>query len=158
MRYKITSVQDKSKDWKVVGAIDVSGTEIAEASVNRTNKKGETFPNFDGIVVNAEIEADLWQSPAGKSYLFAPKEQKAYGGAPRASSGGIKAAQDRKETSINKFADRKEESIAKAGAQRDAVLMVTTFYANREHDDDELKSWIEQWYKYFLNLGDIPFV
>lgn len=73
MAHRITAVQNKSKDWKVVTILNAAGDLMENISVNRTNKKGETFPNFDDIQTGASVEGTLWESPAGKTYLFAPK-------------------------------------------------------------------------------------
>ena len=76
MAHKITAVADKTKDWKVVSILNAAGEIVENISVNRTNKKGEVFPNFDAITVGASVEGQLWQSSTGKIYLFAPKETK----------------------------------------------------------------------------------
>lgn len=74
MAHKITAVQNKNNDWKVVEILNAAGDIVENISVNRTNKKGEVFPGFDDIQVGATIEGQMWQSPAGKLYLFAPKD------------------------------------------------------------------------------------
>lgn len=73
MSHKITAVQNKSADWKVVEILNAAGDIVENVSVNRTNKKGEVFPGFDDIQVGATVEGQMWQSPAGKLYLFPPK-------------------------------------------------------------------------------------
>lgn len=74
MAHQITAVDNKAKDWKVVSILNAAGDIVENVSINRTNKKGDIFPNFDGIAVGQKIEGQLWQSPAGKMYLFAPKD------------------------------------------------------------------------------------
>lgn len=73
MAHSIVKVENKTPDWKVVEILNAAGDLITGVSVNRTNKKGEVFPEFDSIVAGAKIEGQLWESPAGKTYLFAPK-------------------------------------------------------------------------------------
>ena len=76
MSHKITGVVNRNADWKVVSILNAAGDIVENVSVNRTNKKGEVFPGFDDIAVGASVEGQMWQSPAGKLYLFAPKEGK----------------------------------------------------------------------------------
>lgn len=76
MAHKVVKAEAKTIDWKVITILNAAGELVEEISVNRTNKKGETFPEFDEIIVGATIEGQLWQSPKGKLYLFPPKEQK----------------------------------------------------------------------------------
>lgn len=70
--FKIINSAPKTPDWKVVSLMGADGEEIQNVSVNRTNKKGETFPNFDDIKEGGTVDGRLWLSPAGKQYLFAP--------------------------------------------------------------------------------------
>lgn len=80
---------------------------------------------------------------------------------PRASTGfrkpNMEAVVAQKNENIRENMDTKHEAIKMAGAQRDAVLMVTTFNADGSFNDDELKEKIEEWYQYFLNRGSQPF-
>jgi hypothetical protein len=151
MKFIIEKVEDKSKDWKVTTIKGEQGS-VVGVSVNRVNNKGETFPNFDGIILGATIDGELWRSPSGKNYLFAPKP--ASTGGSRANP-GIAKAMERKETSIAKFQDSKETSIKLAGAMRDAVLITTTFYKDLALEDADIEAKIKQWRNWFLsNHGD----
>ena len=150
MKYIVKNVDVKNDDWKLIGIEDSTSKTTSEVSVNRKSKKGELFPNFDEIKVDAEIEGELWQSQAGKFYLFAPKPQ-------TSSSGGSKSAfvektMARKEESIGRFQDKKEEAIALSSAQRDAVLIVTARGLDAMTVDD-IKSEILQWRNWFLSDG-----
>lgn len=80
MAHQIVALQEKNADWKVVSILNAAGEIVENVSVNRTNKKGESFPDFDNIAVGAKIEGQMWTSPAGKQYLFAPKGK---GSAPK---------------------------------------------------------------------------
>lgn len=74
--FRITNVQNKSQDWKIISVVNPDGDEVHEVSVNRTNKKGEVFPDFDKIIVGADIQGQSWVSQTGKKYLFPPKQTK----------------------------------------------------------------------------------
>ncbi len=155
MRYKVEWVEVKAPDWKIASLTSIDGTfKETGVSINRTNKKGEVFPNFDGITPGAEIDGNPWKSSAGKWYLFAPEviTQKTFAAKPS----GIKAMQERKSEMIEKSQDRKEESIAKSGAQRDAVLIVTTFYKDQILTPTEIAEKVEYWYKHFLVRSEQP--
>jgi hypothetical protein len=147
MKFIIEKVDNKSNDWKITSIKGEQGNVIAEVSVNRVNKKGETFPNFDGIILGATIDGELWTSATGKNYLFAPKPASTGGskGNP-----GIAKAMEKKNESIAKFQDSKETSIKLAGAMRDAVLIVTTFYKDLQMEDGDIELKIKQWRNWFL--------
>lgn len=153
-KFHVDWFEKKNEDWVV---LTLSGEEgkHSEVSVNRVNKKGETFPNFDSIANGGEIEGELWQSGAGKWYLFAPKQ-------PKSGAFTKKLAEEKQaiiEGSVGRVLDRKEHSIALAGAQRDAVLLVTTFYKDIAEDpilgeqerETLLKKKIVQWRDYLLS-------
>lgn len=72
---KIDWLVKKDDNWIIATLIKEDGTKINDVSINRANKKGEVFPNFDEIRPGNSIDGTLWQSPSGKWYLFAPKEQ-----------------------------------------------------------------------------------
>lgn len=69
---KITWIENKNDDWKLA-TVEENGATYEEVSINRKSKKGEVFPNFDGLMPGAEVEGVLWQSQAQKWYLFPPK-------------------------------------------------------------------------------------
>lgn len=169
MAYKITGVQSKSPDWKVVSLITPDGKEVGDVSVNRTNKKNEVFPNFDAIVEGADIEGTLWASATGKQYLFAPKaplqRPKFMGGgtaAQEVKGKQIEKAQETTFTHVKEAQDRKQDAIILSAAQRDAVLMVTTFEVAQPFPTDaELRAKIIEWREWFLkehkSRADLPF-
>lgn len=152
MKFQINWLVRKSPEWIVAELKDESGTEFKEVSINKVSKKGEPFPNFDGLQPGREIEGELWTSEKGKHYLFPPRADKPRGGA----GGAFKTAQiekvmDRKEESIGKFQDKKEEGIALSGAQRDAVLMTTTYFGLGSGGEEGLKAKIIEWRNWFLS-------
>lgn len=157
-KYKLDWVEKKNIDWVVV-SIEGDG-QPKEVSINRKSKTGELFPNFDGIQPGAEVEGELWQSNAGKWYLFPPKPITTPSGAPRGSGGAFKAQQidkheTRKEGFIEKIVHTKEESIKMAGAQRDAVLIVVELLRSYPPTEfpgqDFVKSEIIKWRDWFLS-------
>lgn len=158
MKYKILSLDRKTTS---------TGKGMIKATlegIDHTTTDGvaiwEGFPLFESLKVGDFVDGDLVSKENGQYVnvsLYAPKTPKTASGFTKSPS-AVNKAMERKETSIAKFQTNKEESIAKAGAQRDSVLMVTTFYANKGWEDDELKFKVEEWYKYFLNLGEQPFI
>lgn len=156
--YKIKESNTKGPDWKVVTIISPEGREIANVSVNRTNKKGEVFPNFDSITSGASIEATSWESESGKWYLFAPKPERASNGTTGGFKGGsgVKAAQERKAEMIEKAQDRKSESIAYFNATNSAISILAALFAGKEFRQtsglsEALKNDISLWRDWFLS-------
>ena len=144
MKYQISWMERKNNDWIVANLLE-GATEIKEVSINRTNKKGEIFPSFDEILNGGEVEGELWTSSAGRNYLFASKPKTAQGGGFK--SQVIEKAQERKEASIERVLDRKEESIALMSAQRDATLLVCTFYKEQWAKDPILEPELDSMIK-----------
>lgn len=161
MRYSIQTLQVKN--------IPSLGKKVAEMEVKDiegNTLKGsmwEDFPSFNTMTFGSQFEADLvYKEKNGYTTgtFYAPK------GLTKRSFGGkadMTKIMDTKAQNIEKSQDRKEEAISKAGAQRDAVLIVTTFYKNLADSDletveNQVKLRIAEWYKYFLNLGYQPFV
>lgn len=159
--FKIDWIENKNADWKVISVTKEDGTKATDVSVNRVGKKGDVFPNFDGLAPGGTTEGELWVSTAGKKYLFPPKVR-GEGMGPRPAwvakkDTQITKAMDRKEESIEKAQDNKHEAIRMAGAQRDAVLIATTFYANQSLSDEQIEGKVEYWYQYFLKRTNEPF-
>ena len=164
--YKIIWLEQKSPDWIVANLQDDKG-QYASVSINRVSKQGVPFPNFENLQNGGEVEGNLWLSPKGKYYLYAPNPEEGSELPPRAQtttqraytpkSSPIKQAMKQKEESIAKFQDSKENSIKLAGAQRDAVLIVTTMMQNLPAitstmmGEDSIKEAIIKWRNWFLN-------
>lgn len=77
MAFLVNKIEKKNNDWYVLSVVNGAGDLVENISVNRTNKKGENFPGFDEIREGEKVEGTLWESPANKLYLFAPKGSKA---------------------------------------------------------------------------------
>lgn len=163
MLYKILKAEVKNSDWKVLSVQEAieNGEFLEKVSINRLDKKTnlEAWTNWAGMVEGHVFEGNVWTSEKGTTYLFPPKQAKSSPRGGFARNTGIKEAQETKRNDIESAQVRKHEAIAMAGAQRDAVLMVTTFEALSPFPtDEELKSKIESWMKYFLNLQSQPFL
>lgn len=133
-----------------------------KADVTLIDENGKTtdvtiwgdFPGYSDLIVGQSIEGEIKAAsdPKFKPSFNAPRSPKT------ASTGAFKAmqiekAQDRKESSIGRFQASKEESIKMAGAQRDAVLMVSTLIPLRGiiPSDNLLRDEIIRWRDWFLS-------
>ncbi len=157
MQHKILTVENKNNDWKVVSIAMPDDNTLQNVSVNRANKKGEVFPNFDGVIPNALIDGELWESGASKWYLFAPKQKPQR--APSAAPAQIAKAQEVKRENIEEAQNRKQDAIQKAGAFRDATLV--SLAAMRDvpfPTDAEYQQEWRKWVKFFLGAADEPFI
>lgn len=171
MLIKITNVINKSNDWKVISYETPEGGVTENASVNRFDKKGTPFPDFDGIVVGRTIDANPWRNPtSGKWSVFPPKPQNDTGYVSdsfRASTSqnyankgtGMKAAQERKAEMIEKAQDRKNESIAYFNAVNSAIALLSSHKAlispsnpiASVASDNEIHLFITKWRDWFLD-------
>jgi len=138
MLYQIKKVEVKSNDWKVVSGVGSDGAFLVDASVNRTNKKGEVFPNFDSIAEGAQIEGEPWQNDKGKQYLFAPRVKSGTGRA----GFNIAAAQENKAKHIAEAQDNKEYSIKVSSTARDATLIAVAMLEAKAIEPTQFKA---QW-------------
>lgn len=107
---------------------------------------------FSEINVGTELPDDvLIYDQQYNNYKLKPLPKPA--GAPRGGFGGkqAEALMEKKNESIKGFQDDKEKSIALSSAQRDAVLMVTTFETAQPFPtDSELRAKIVEWREWFL--------
>lgn len=152
-------------NYMVADLIDDTGQKIEGVSINEKSKKGDVFPNFSGIITGQDVEGELWTSDAGKHYLFPPKKKL---DKPNFMKKNIEDAINLKNDNIGKVMDRKEESIALAGAQRDAVLIATTIWnsitsansnGNNVSGGMNMKEEIIKWRNWFLSddfKKDVP--
>ena len=140
----------KKIEWIQIGAT-TTGKVKADATVqDESGVKTDVtiwgdFPNFATLMAGMTVEGDIVQSKDGKykPSLNAPRLPKF------AVTGGFKTkaiedAQIRKEGSINRTLDRKEESIALMSAQRDATLIVVSFYKEAWGKDPILESELDK--------------
>jgi len=118
MKYNIEWLEKKNPEWYVMNLKGEDGTSVKEVSVNKINKKGEAFPNFDAIMNGGDVEGELWSSGAGKNYLFAPKPQ-------TNRKPNMDRIMEKKGTLIAESQQRKEKSIL-AAQDRSAWMWAKT--------------------------------
>lgn len=112
------------------------------------------FLGFSSLAIGGQVEGDIVTKDNFKT-LYAPR-------GPKRAAGGVNItkAMETKKENIKEAQDRRDFSIKLAGIQRDAVLLVTTFYP--EYNDVgmdsiqkeeaikarllEWKKWLEQVY------------
>lgn len=127
-----------------------SGSETYE----KVSLWSDSTPGYTELAINSKLVGEVTKNAKGYWNFKAEGAKVA-----SRSAGAITKAIETKNNNIVAAQDRKNDSIRMAGAQRDAVLMVTTFEANAPFPTDaELKAKIESWMKYFLGLGDQPFI
>lgn len=147
-KVKIEWSEKKNNDWIVASISKGESPDIIEnVSINRTNTKGEVFPNFDQIMTGYTLECIVWTSPAGKVYLFAPK---VITGASRGTGGAnIAKAQEVKAKNIEKAQDNKELGIKTSSTIRMAVdLAIAEGTPNTQT--------ILKWREWLFTNWDIP--
>lgn len=111
-------------------------------------------PDYATFQDGATIKGTLTKNEKGYWNFKKEGDKPAYKG-----GAAISKAMETKATNIEIAQDRKHDAIKMAGAQRDAVLMVTTFEADAPFPTEaELKAKIEGWMRYFLGLKDQPFI
>ncbi len=151
MFYKIEWVENKSKDWKVATVSAVDGTKQTDVSINRVSKKGDMFPDFDGITPGKEIGGRLWSSPAGKWYLFAPdKEEKTFNTFKKPN---MSAVMEKKAENIDHAQDKKAEGIKVSSTIRMAVDMALAELGQLEmpYTPIDMQECVRKWRTWFWN-------
>lgn len=171
MSYIVDWAESKKPDWKVVTIREITegGNSYEDVSINKVDRKGVTFPNFDGIMPGAQIHGNLWRSPTGKYTLFAP-EPKVAGTAPARPTGntggarGVAAAQERTKTNVAQAQENKGRGVLVAAAFRDATLMLVNYpeYSTMSFDEAKafhkrIRDWYIAEYKSTEKSLDIPF-
>jgi hypothetical protein len=158
--FTISFTDNKSADWKILTLEVLEGdgsVMYQDVSVNRVNKKGETFPNFDNLKVGERVKGNLWTSPQGKHYLFAPNLSNVKSGA---SGGGFKAGMqkmvEQRNDNINKIVDRKEEGIKVSSTMRDAVqIALAELGSGTDHvGEKDIAERIQYWRQWLWQNWD----
>lgn len=151
-QYKITSVTSKSADWKIIAVTAEDGYPTDPVSVNRTDRNGRAFPNFDSLAVGMTIEANLWKSPTGKWSAFppdAPQTRNFASGGTK--SGNMTKVMEQKQEGIKMAQENKENGIKTSSTIRMAVDI-----AIAENDQDStMAESIIRWRKWLLENWDI---
>lgn len=144
--FKVVWIEDKSADWKVVTLSD-NTQQYADVSINKVNKKGEAFPNFEAITLESTVRGNLWTSPSGKRYLFAPKPQVAKAGGFRTN---MREVVKEKQEGIKVAQENKELGIKTSSTIRMATDLVVATLANEKIIDESIiKGKLEMWRKWF---------
>lgn len=137
-------MEKKSADW-IVATLECGGNVTKDVSINRNDKKtgAVAFPTFDEIQSGRTVEGELWNSPAGKWYLFAPKASKSGGnGAFRQKQ--IEDTMEKKAVYIGQAQGNKELGIKVSSTMRMAVdLVVAEGLEGRV--EDGIKNAIQEW-------------
>lgn len=162
-KYKINWLKKNTADWYTISVLPQKedgtwGVETTDISVNRVSKNGQKFDNFDTFAPGVEIDAEPWQSSAGKNYLYPPKPKlEAPNFIKQASNSAYKAQQiektmDRKEQGIAKSQDNKEWGIKVSSTMNKAIDL--SIAENNASPECILKwrKWI--WNNWDINLDD----
>ncbi len=141
MKFIVKNVKDKNKDWKVV---DLEGDmKLVEVSINRTNKKGETFPSFDLVVNGYNVEGEPWTSSSGKNYLFAPKPPTAGRFGPsKGNNPAIAKNMEKKAADIKVAQENKEQGIKMSSTIRMAVDCAIAEGSVTKENIQEWRAWL----------------
>lgn len=168
MKFSIKWLETKGPDWKVATIVNEAGIEYEDVSINRTNKKGEVFPEFDSLLNGGTVQGEYWETPdKTKKYLFPPRVDKP---AQRTFGGGqVKAMMKEKQEGIKESMDRKEHSIMESSSMRDAVsLAIAEFESYQDKlrgsggsgtggGGSDLEFLIKKWRKFLLDNWSLPF-
>ena len=157
--FKVNWLEVKSPEWKVATLSD-DQQQYANVSINKVNKKGEVFPGFDEITNGGTVKGNMWQSPKGAYYLFAPKLVVA--GQSGAFKGQqIAKAQEKKAEYIATAQDNKNEGIKIASTISMAVnIVIATLKNETIIDESVIKGQITKWREWLLaewdNVNNAP--
>lgn len=129
------------------------GKQTVTARLSEKQKDGTLFPNFASISSGSVIEGNLWQSAKGYWYIFPPKPETAKKGG--FGGGNVSKLMDKKNESIEKHTDRKEEGIKISSTMRDAVLCAIAEYNKDKTDLSSLPELIEKWREFLWMHWDV---
>lgn len=152
MQHKIEWIEHKEwqgKKYAKASVTSLDGQKYEEVSIG--DKWGEKLAT---LMPGMTVEGNMWQNPKnGKWSIYPVEERMGTGGNFRSQK--IEQAMDKKTHNIEKFQDKKEESIALAGAQRDAVLIVTEMMRADSGVETLNEGWIKseiiKWRNWFLS-------
>lgn len=143
MKYNIVWIETKmTKVGKPYASAQLKGE---DGIVHDKVAIWSNHPQFNGMVNGGMVEGEIEVGERGKNLKWTQTPQRQFTPKPT-----------KTEANIEKNMDRKEESIKISGAQRDATLMVTTFYP-QETDSIILKQRWQEWKSYFISQYDSAF-
>lgn len=154
MIFKVLTSDTKNEGWKVLTIQEgiENGRTFSNVSINKANKTTQAvqWPTFDTIDVGQTLEGEYKEYEGGKKYLFPPTPKKQAGNSAFKGK-QIEEAQERTRGHVAEAQENKNHAISIAAAQRDAVLMVTTFDKSEPFlTDAELRAKIIEWREWFL--------
>lgn len=149
-KYTVDFMEKKNEDW-IIASLSSPEASFPEVSINRKNKKGEVFPNFDGIQAGREVSGQIWKSDSGKVYLFAPKIASA---SPQRSTGAIKQAMQVKSENIKVAQDNKEHGIMTSSTIRMAVDIALAEITGLPFDVGVFKGRVKTWRDWLIAEWD----
>ncbi len=161
MIFTIDAIELKNADWAVADVHEgIEGGQSYQAvSLNRIDKNtGKVaFEDFDKFAAGYQFQGEPWKNASGKFYIFAPKPKAATGGRPGGAA--ITKAMETKNENIKEAQERKAESIALAGAMRDATQITLAELKDQPFPttEDFQERW-KFWVKWLLNQHNQPFL
>lgn len=111
-------------------------------------------PDYTSFVEGGRISGEVFKNEKGYwNFKPANAPKKTFGG------GAVTKNMEVKNTNIIAAQERKNDSIARAGAFRDATLVTLASLKDQPFpsDADFKREW-ESWVKFFLGKGEEPFV
>lgn len=152
MIYTITKIERKTTS---------TGKQKADVSLlnpDGVEKSGVTiwgdYPNFDTLKEGDKTSGDIAMKVVGNNTYYTLYPERTNSLYPKkAGAVNITKAMETKNEHVKEAQERKQDGIKLAGIQRDAVLIVTTFYKDsyKLHTDEEMeeavKNKIVEWKK-----------
>lgn len=125
---------------------------------NETFERVSIWPDYEGyaaVVEGGVVSGEVFKK--GEYWNFKGENQKpAYTGGK---TGAMNKVMETKNSNILAAQDRKHDAIAKAGAFRDATLVTLASLKDQPFPlDEEFQAEWTKWVKYFLNVGEQPFI
>jgi hypothetical protein len=124
--------------------------------INRVTIWGD-FPNFVNIRPGEKVRGKIEEKGQYKS--LKPEMTQGWGGTYKPKGTGIVAAMEKKEASIEKFQDKKQESIERSATFRDATLLATAYiskYTGTVTTQNIEEAWTH-FYEWLTNKQSQPF-
>lgn len=140
---KVRPLQEKTWNDKTFWEVEANHEGVAV--------KASIWPPFPTqFVVGQEVEINGTLSQNAKGYWSIKTNPMGSRPGWAGKENQVKAAQERKEKSIDKFADRKETNILLSSVQRDATLLTTTRLAGQPTTRSAMaEEWL-YWKKWLL--------
>ncbi len=148
MKLHIDWIETKGQDWKVASLTDENKQTNKEVHINRKDKNGLEFPNFDTLQAGQDIEGQPWTNTSGKTYLFPPKqpnEKLTFKGASN-----IAKNMERKEQGIANAQDHKDKAVMMSSTIRMSVDIALAECAGMPFDAGVFKANVKKWRNWLI--------